>query len=67
MTSAGVAEALRAFLEASSEYASTAIVDELRTREFARLDTLGQIYLDYTGSGLPMSTPWSSRRTLAMP
>jgi molybdenum cofactor sulfurtransferase len=52
MTSAGFAVAQCTFLEACPEYASTAIVDEVRAREFGRLDALGQVYLDYTGSGL---------------
>jgi len=52
MTSAGFAEAQRRFLGDCPQYASTAIVDEVRAREFGRLDALGQVYLDYTGSGL---------------
>ncbi len=34
------------------EYAQTAVLDELRAREFARLDELRHVYLDFTGSGL---------------
>jgi selenocysteine lyase/cysteine desulfurase len=34
------------------EYAATARLDELREREYARLDEQGQIYLDYTGGAL---------------
>ena len=34
------------------EYADTAAVDELRAREFSRLDEQGHVYLDYTGGGL---------------
>jgi molybdenum cofactor sulfurtransferase len=30
----------------------TAILDELRATEYARLDESGQVYLDYTGGGL---------------
>ncbi len=33
-------------------YSATSALDELRTTEFARLDGRGQVYLDYTGSGL---------------
>jgi molybdenum cofactor sulfurtransferase len=33
-------------------FAATSILDELRATEYARLDALGQIYLDYTGGGL---------------
>lgn len=35
---------------------STALLDELRATEYARLDTQGQIYLDYTGGGLYASS-----------
>jgi molybdenum cofactor sulfurtransferase len=40
------------FLAAHPGYASTAALDELRTREYPRLDSMGQVYLDYTGGGL---------------
>ncbi len=40
------------FVERYPEYAATAAVDELRAREFSRLDRLGHVYLDYTGGGL---------------
>src|SRR5215207_156185 len=30
----------------------TGALDALRATEYARLDTLGQVYLDYTGGGL---------------
>ncbi len=33
-------------------YEDTRILDDLRSREYARLDALDQVYLDYTGSGL---------------
>ncbi|NOZ48915.1 MAG: aminotransferase class V-fold PLP-dependent enzyme [Chloroflexi bacterium] len=33
-------------------YARTSILDTLRQREYRRLDTQGQVYLDYTGGGL---------------
>lgn len=41
-----------AFLRAYPAYASTASLDELRAREYSRLDRLGQVYLDYTGGSL---------------
>ncbi|MDX9955331.1 MAG: aminotransferase class V-fold PLP-dependent enzyme [Anaerolineae bacterium] len=41
-----------AFLRAYPAYASTTPLDELRTREYSRLDRLGQVYLDYTGGSL---------------
>ncbi len=40
------------FSEDYPAYSATSVLDELRSAEFARLDENGQIYLDYTGSGL---------------
>jgi len=40
------------FLQAHPTYTSTTLLDELRASEYARLDRLGHIYLDYTGGGL---------------
>lgn len=34
------------------DYAVTLPLDGLRAREYSRLDRLGEVYLDYTGSGL---------------
>jgi molybdenum cofactor sulfurtransferase len=45
-------EALTAFQQKYPTYASTRYLDELRAREYARLDRQGQVYLDYTGGGL---------------
>ena len=45
-------EAFKAFIAAHPEYDETSALDALREREFARLDAQGQIYIDYTGSGL---------------
>ena len=44
--------AYAAFLERTPEYERTRALDELRAREFSRLDEQGHVYLDYTGSGL---------------
>jgi selenocysteine lyase/cysteine desulfurase len=41
-----------AFEAAHPEFEATRAIDSLREREFARLDSLGHVYLDYTGSGL---------------
>jgi selenocysteine lyase/cysteine desulfurase len=41
-----------AFLREHPAYALTALLDELRRTEYARLDRGGQVYLDYTGGGL---------------
>lgn len=45
-------EAYADFLKTYPAYATTLALDELRTREYGRLDATGQIYLDYTGGGL---------------
>jgi selenocysteine lyase/cysteine desulfurase len=41
-----------AFLRLHPGYADTAALDELRVRDYARLDSGGHVYLDYTGAGL---------------
>lgn len=41
-----------AFVRSYPDYEATRALDELRAREFSRLDELGHVYLDYTGSGL---------------
>jgi molybdenum cofactor sulfurtransferase len=41
-----------AFAERYPAYASTSIIDEIRAREFSRLDEHRHVYLDYTGGGL---------------
>jgi molybdenum cofactor sulfurtransferase len=49
---AASAEAEAAFLAANPGYRSTALLDELRTSEYGRLDAAGHTYLDYTGGSL---------------
>jgi molybdenum cofactor sulfurtransferase len=44
--------AYRDFVAAWPDYAGTSALDELRAREFGRLDAAGHVYLDYTGGGL---------------
>ncbi len=44
--------ALAKFRRAYPTYDRTSALDELRAREYGRLDQLGQTYLDYTGGGL---------------
>jgi selenocysteine lyase/cysteine desulfurase len=51
-TADALAEAFAAFLAAHPEYEDTRGLDELRARDFARLDDPGHVYLDYTGAGL---------------
>lgn len=40
------------FIGSYPSYATTSALDELRARDYARLDEHQQIYLDYTGGGL---------------
>ncbi len=40
------------FLQKYPIYAETSLLDDLRARDYARLDRLGHVYLDYTGGGL---------------
>ena len=42
----------RGVLLSDPAYADTGVLDDLRRREFARLDRGGHVYLDYTGGGL---------------
>jgi selenocysteine lyase/cysteine desulfurase len=44
--------AFAAFSADYPAYAETGLLDELRAREYSRLDRLDQVYLDYTGGGL---------------
>ena len=44
--------AFESFLQACPEYTRTEALDELRRRDFARLDRMQHVYLDYTGGGL---------------
>ena len=44
--------ALAAFRRDYPAFDGTRALDELRATEYARLDALGQVYLDYTGGGL---------------
>jgi molybdenum cofactor sulfurtransferase len=41
-----------AFRLGDPAYAETAVLDDLRRSDFARLDRGGHVYLDYTGGGL---------------
>ncbi|MGZ4290659.1 MAG: aminotransferase class V-fold PLP-dependent enzyme [Gaiellaceae bacterium] len=49
---AALQKAEAAFWRAHPSYADTAVLDELRRSDFARLDSAGHVYLDYTGAGL---------------
>jgi molybdenum cofactor sulfurtransferase len=52
MSTGASADAYARFLLAFPAYAATARLDELRSTEYARLDLLDHVYLDYTGAGL---------------
>ena len=47
-----LAEAEAAFRAEFPDYAATAALDELRAREYARIDRDGHVFLDYTAGGL---------------
>lgn len=48
----GLEGAEAAFRAAQPAYRETAVLDELRATDYARLDAGGHVYLDYTGGGL---------------
>ena len=41
-----------AFQQIYPEYEKTKTIDDLRAKDFSRLDQLEQVYLDYTGGGI---------------
>ena len=47
-----LAAAEAAFIATTPGYRDPDVLAELRSREYARLDDLGEVYLDYTGGGL---------------
>src|SRR5215469_15660232 len=49
---AAMAAALGDFERRYPAYAHTAVLDDMRARDYTRLDATGQVYLDYTGGGL---------------
>ncbi|MCL4367654.1 MAG: aminotransferase class V-fold PLP-dependent enzyme [Actinobacteria bacterium] len=51
-TTPGYDTAYTSFVERHPSYAETAVLDQHRTVDFARLDRLGHVYLDYTGGSL---------------
>jgi molybdenum cofactor sulfurtransferase len=57
-------KAFQAFLRAYPAYEKTAVLDELRRREYGRLDDAGHIYLDYTGGGLHAASQVQRHLTL---
>ena len=57
------AAALRDFRWRYPAYAGTAVLDELRARDYARLDA-GHVYLDYAGGGLFAGSQLARHRAL---
>ncbi|MBI3159206.1 MAG: aminotransferase class V-fold PLP-dependent enzyme [Chloroflexi bacterium] len=47
-----IAAAEADFIAATPDYAATALIDDLRRTDYARLDAGGHVYLDYTGGSL---------------
>ena len=47
-----MADEYSAFVERYPSFNQTLVLDEWRQTQYSRLDTSGQIYLDYTGGGL---------------
>ncbi|MGE3842773.1 MAG: aminotransferase class V-fold PLP-dependent enzyme [Vicinamibacterales bacterium] len=45
-------QALEQFLAAYPEYRTTSAIDAIRAADYGRLDAVGEVYLDYTGSCL---------------
>jgi selenocysteine lyase/cysteine desulfurase len=45
-------------------YAGTAVLDDMRARDYSRLDVAGHVYLDYTGGGLYAESQLARHRAL---
>jgi len=59
-----MAAALRDFERRYPAYAGTAVLDDMRARDYTRLDATGHIYLDYTGGGLYADSQLARHRDL---
>ena len=59
-----MAAALADFERRYPAYARTAVLDDMRARDYARLDATGHIYLDYTGGGLYAESQLARHRDL---
>ena len=59
-----MAAALSDFQQRYPAYASTAVLDAMRARDYAQLDATGHIYLDYTGGGLYADSQLARHRDL---
>ncbi len=58
------AAALSDFERRYPAYASTAVLDDMRARDYSRLDVAGHVYLDYTGGGLYADSQLARHRAL---
>ena len=58
------AAALRDFERRYPAYAGTAVLDDMRARDYSRLDVAGHVYLDYTGGGLYADSQLARHRAL---
>lgn len=61
---AGLVQAEAAFLNANAAFRATAVLDELRAREYGRLDAHGEVYLDYGGGSLYAESQVEEHRRL---
>jgi molybdenum cofactor sulfurtransferase len=59
-----MAAALRDFQRRYPAYAGTAVLDDMRATDYARLDATGHVYLDYTGGGLYAESQLARHREL---
>lgn len=59
-----VQQAYDEFITAWPTFRETSALDDLRAREYARLDRAGQVYLDYTGGGLYAESQVQKHRDL---
>ena len=59
-----MAAALADFERRYPAYARTAVLDDMRARDYARLDATGHVYLDYTGGGLYAESQLARHRDL---
>lgn len=57
-------EAEEAFCTSEPTYAATCDLDDLRAREYGRLDATSSVYLDYTGGGLYAESQLRNHLTL---
>ena len=58
------AAALSDFQRRYPAYAGTAVLDDMRARDYSRLDVAGHVYLDYTGGGLYAESQLARHRAL---